>query len=598
MSKIAGRSAAALFGLICAVSSPDFPTARGTLHGQTVPVRGTAEITGDWPLHNLDVHNSRYSTLDEITAANSAGLALKWTFDLPSGATVGSATPIVVNGVMYFNSGAQVFAVDAGTGRLLWSTEAHADVKPGGRGPVYAEGTIYATGISHVIAVDAKTGQVKKSFGRNGLLHVAKAALDFKSPDRYPADFDPYSIGYMIASAPTYAAGTLYFGVAQADSLIPGGLIVAVDVATGRVTWVFRTIPQNPDDDGWDMAKETWSGELRYGGGVWTQPALDPELGLLYANVSNPSPNFDGSSRKGTNLFTNSIVALSMSTGKLAWHYQAIHHDIWDLDLMTGPTLFDVTIDGSRVKALASLAKSCYVYALNRETGQPLFSIVETPVPTQTDVPGEAVWPTQPIPYNARYVAQQPFCGTFPNVADPELAKRRRPSFHPFQMSEFVIVSPGVNGGPNRGSSSFSPRTGLLYVTGKNDALSIKPRSVGASIAPGPGSPGHFQSIGEQGATGVKPTQNIAAYNPTTGDLVWVTEFPGITNGGNLVTAGDVLFQAIGRDFLAVDATTGKLVTKVPMRTGMSSTPLTYRAAGRQYVAIASGSAVLAFGLP
>jgi glucose dehydrogenase len=560
--------------------------------------RAAAPPGADWPLHNLDLRNGRFSALDAIDRGNADRLVVKWTLDLPKNISLGSATPIVVSGVMYFNSAGRIFAVDAASGRSIWAKEIDTEAPPGGRGPAFGDGKVYYTGRSHLFAVEAETGAPVESFGKNGVLHVAANALAITDPGKYGPGFDPSAVGYMLASAPTYANGTLYVGVAQADSLITGGLVVAIDAATGRIKWVFRAIPQGPDDDGWEIAKDTWSSAERRGGGIWTQPAVDTELGMVYVNVSNPSPNYDGSSRKGINLFTNSIVALNAATGKLMWHFQAIHHDIWDWDLMTGPTLFDTTIDGKPVKALASLAKTCYVYAFNRETGQPLFPIVETPVPTTTDMPGDVAWPTQPIPYTARHVPQTPFCATFPDVKDPELARRRRPIFHPYQVNEFVIVAPGLQGGPNRGSSAFSPRTGLLYVTGKNDAWSIKAKPVGATIKPGPDSPGHFQGILEEGKTGVTPTQNIAAYNPATGDLAWVVELPNVTNGGNLVTAGDVVFQAIGRDFYALDATSGRQLAKVPLKTVTSATPLTYLADLRQFVAIASGSTVTALGLP
>jgi PQQ-dependent dehydrogenase (methanol/ethanol family) len=579
-----------LIGVIARVSEPAFAQGRGGA--------SPALTAGDWPLHNLDLRNGRFSPLDQINRANADKLVVKWSLDLPRSVSLGTATPIVVKGIMYFNAGPKIFAVDAASGRSIWTKEIGADVPEGGRGPAFGDGHIYFVGRSHLFAVDAETGAPIESFGSKGVLDLTGAALVFKDPVKHGPGFDPTAAGYMIASAPTYVAGTVYVGIAQADSLITGGLLAAIDAATGRVKWTFRAIPQGPEDDGWEIAKDTWSSPERRGGGIWTQPAVDPELGLVYINVSNPSPNYDGSTRKGINLFTNSVVAVNSATGKLVWHFQAIHHDIWDWDLVTGPTLFDTTVNGQPVKALASLAKTCYVYALDRKTGQPIFPVVETPVPVTTDMPGEQVWPTQPIPYTARHVPQSPFCATYPVVKDPELIGRRRPSFYPYQVNEFVIISPGLQGGPNRGSSSFSPRTGLLYVTGKNDAWSIKAKPVGSTIKPGPGAPGHFENIGEEGKTGVTPTQNIAAYNPATGELTWVVELPNATNGGNLVTAGDVVFQAIGRDFYALDATSGKQLAKVPLKIVTSATPLTYRADLKQFVAIATGSTVVALGLP
>src|SRR6202022_4510751 len=166
-----------------------------------------------------------------------------------------------------------------------------------------------------------------------------------------------------------YYNGTLYVGVPFSDSLIPGGLLIALDGTTGAIKWVFNTVPQGPRDEGWEIARDTWSGSVRYGGGVWTTPAIDPELGLIYFNVGNPTPNYDGSSRKGINLFTNSFVALNLTTGRLQWYYQTIHHDIWDWDLVSGPVLFDLTVEGKTIRGMASLGKHCRACFLNRGSG-------------------------------------------------------------------------------------------------------------------------------------------------------------------------------------------------------------------------------------
>ena len=554
--------------------------------------------SGNWPLHNADASNGRYSPLDEINRRNAHSLETRWSYRLPAG-SIGSATPIVVDGTMFVNSGSTLYALDAASGALRWDLEVEPSFVPGGRGPAYGDGTVYATGRSMLYAVNARTGELVPSFGKNGVLNVLREALEFKDPGRYSGDFDATTVGYMLSSSPTYEGGMLYMGIAQSENLIAGGFVVALNAETGTVKWLFRTIPQTPHDDGWEIAKDTWSGPRRQGGGIWTSPAVDVELGLVFANVANPTPNFDASMRRGINLFTNSIVALHLSTGRLVWHYQAIHHDVWDWDLAAGPTLFEVSVEGRTVKALASLAKTCYVYALNRETGAPIFPIVETPVPTTTDVPGEEIWPTQPIPYTARSVPQTPFCATYPRVSDPRLTSRRRPMFHPFLVGDFVIVSPGLQGGPNHGSSSFSPRTGLLYVTGKNDAWSIKVKAIGnATIEPGLGSRGAYETIGEEGPTGVTPTQSVAAYAPASGEFAWVAELPDTTNAGNLVTAGDVVFQGIGPWLHALDATNGAQLAAVQLPGAVRASPLTYSAGGRQFVAIASGATVIAVGLP
>lgn len=559
---------------------------------------GASQST-DWALHNLDEFNSRYSPLSDINRTNVGTLALRWSFETDPAIRIAEMTPLVINGVMYFHSGSRLFAVDAMSGDTVWVFDAPEEFSGGGRGPAYGDGRIYAYGPSIMYAVDAETGALVESFGRNGMLRIVNEALTFKYPDTYPPTIDPTSLGYRMTNPPTYQDGTLYVGLPFSDSLLPGGLLVAVNGATGLIKWVFNTIPQGPRDAGWEISKDTWSSQERYGGGIWTQPAVDADAGMIYFNAANPSPNYDGSSRKGINLFTNAIIALDIETGELAWYFQTLHHDIWDWDLVSGPILFDVVVDGRTVKGIASLGKTCYAYMLNRETGEPINPIVETAVPTTTDVPGEEVWPTQPIPYTSSGIPQQPFCATYPRVTDPALVPRARQSFHPHQVNEFVIVAPGVGGGANYGSPSFSPRTGLLYATGKNDAWSINVRPVGDTLEPGPGNLGHFAGFSKQGEKGFVPTATLAAYDPITGERVWYTEVTGTTNAGNLVTAGDLVFQGIGTgDFYAFDAETGQRLFHYAADRGIRGSPSTYEINGTQYVAVVAANTVLAFALP
>lgn len=554
---------------------------------------------GDWPLHNLDPQASRFSPLDQITPANAEKLAVKWRLDLPKPATAGSSTPIVVGGIMYVNSGPNLFAIDGATGKILWQKAALEEFPGGGRGPAYGDGVVYAAGRSTIAAFAAETGKPIEGFGTKGLINPARAALDFKDPGKVPADVNPESLGFSMVAAPSYANGTLFIPLASSEGLVPGGFLVAVDGKTGKVKWVFRTIPQGPGDDGWEIAKDTWSGKERTGGGIWSPPAIDVTLGQVYVNVSNPSPNYDGSGRKGQNLFTNSIVGLDINTGKMKWYFQALHHDVWDWDLVTGPIMFDATVKGQTVKAVASLAKTCYVYAFNRETGKPLYPIVEMAVPTKSDVPNEEIYPTQPIPFNARSVPQSPFCATFPsNIEDPKLQAQARVMFTPPSSKESLVISPGAVGGPNRGPSAFSPKTGWLYVTGKNDAMVLQAKPLTGPLKPGQNNPGHFQSFIEWKMSVGNATQNIVAFDPSTGDPAWVTELKGSTNGGLLVTAGDVVFEAVGRDFYALDAKTGRKLAQVGIGISNFATPLAFSAGGKELVAIASGASIVAIGLP
>ncbi len=554
------------------------------------PVRAQEGPPGDWPSHNFDLRNTRYSPLDQISASNASGLTEQWSIETGGADALAQVTPLVVDGVMYYNAGSKLFAVNAATGASLWTYQVDPPFPGVGRGPAYGDGRIYAYGATVLYALDAKTGQPVQSFGSKGRLLAADEAIKFKYPEKDPA-------GYKMAAPPTYLNGTLYIGLAVSESHIPGGLIAAIDGKTGAIKWVFSTIPQKPTDDGWEITKDSWIGGQRAGGGMWTQPAIDRELGLIYLNAGNPSPDYEGTARHGMNLFTNSIVALHLATGKLAWFYQTIHHDLWDWDLVTGPVLFDVTVGGKTIKGVASGGKNCFLYLWNRETGQPINPIVETAVLTKTDVPGEEVWPTQPVPYTAKGVPMTPFCATFPIVADPEKAKRARPMFYPYSTKDFFIVS---HGGGSFGSPAFSPRTNLLYVTGKNAALSFTVNVVGDTLRPG--GDGHASTIAKRDFDyGVPATEVVSAYNPATGELVWQHEHPSRTNigsAGNFVTAGDVVFQGSDTgEFFALDARNGRELFKTKVPRSIRASPMTYRANGKQYVAFVASSTIHAFGL-
>jgi quinoprotein glucose dehydrogenase len=555
-----------------------------------------AGTNADWALHSLDLRNGRYATLDEINVSNVARLTLKWSYDGGAADNIGRNTPLVIDGVMYVDAGSKLFAIDAATGQRRWSVQIDPPFPASGRGPSYGDGTIYAYGRSILYAVDAKTGRVVESFGSKGRLEVARAALQFKYPDKDPT-------GYEMTTSPAYFNGTLYVPLAQSEHHIPGGLLAAVDGRTGSIKWVFNTVPQGPSDDGWSVAGDTWRGGVRSGGGIWSPPAIDPESGLLYVNAGNPSPDYDGSARKGMNLFTNAIIALNLQTGKLAWYSQAIHHEIWDFDLITGPILFDVTSGGRTIKGVASASKNCLLYLWHRDTGQPINPMVETPVPTSTDVPGEEVWPTQPFPYTSKGVPMQPFCATYPIVADPELAKRVRPLYTPYSIKEMFIVS---HGGSSFGAMSFSPKTGLLYVTGKNGAVALTVKPLGDTLRQNTESLGHFANIaqGPQRSkdVGSSDTETVTAYRPETGELAWQQEHAtrsSIGSSGNLVTAGDLVFQGSDTgDFYAYDARTGEQRFKYTAPRSIRASPITYRVNGRQYVATVATNTILAFGLP
>ena len=312
-----------------------------------VGVGAAAAQSTDWSSQNLNLDNNRYAPLDEIDTANVTRLVERWSYEVGPTDNIAQATPLVVDGVMYLHSHSTQFALDAATGEELWT--APLDRGPTAAGPVrgstFAGGNLYAYRGADLYATDAATGEAVESFGNQGYLPVVGAALQQKYPDAYPPTLDPVQIGYRITTPPAFHDGTLYVAAALSEGHIPGGLVIATDAGTGAIKWVFNTIPQRPQDQGWEIARDTWGDGARAGGGIWTQPAVDPELGMVYVNAGNPSPDYDGSARVGINLFTNSTIALDLETGDLRWYFQAVHHDLWDWDHVTGPVLFDVTDD-------------------------------------------------------------------------------------------------------------------------------------------------------------------------------------------------------------------------------------------------------------
>jgi quinohemoprotein ethanol dehydrogenase len=549
--------------------------------------RTAAAKSADWPLHNLDLAGSRFSTLNQITPANVKSLTPRFLFQYGVIDGVSNqTTPVIVDGVMYVTDPrGSVYAVNAADGHLLWTYDV-TDLIGGGRregyifrnrGVCFADGVIYTAAGSFLFALDAKTGKPIAGFGRNGQASVILDVIHQRFPDVKAA----INLGYWFTTAPQVHNGVIYIGSTRSESHVPGGHVLAVDAKTGKVLWHFNTVPQDEKDQGWEIAGPTWVGGERNGGGIWETPSIDPELGLLYVAVGNPFG--DSTKRAGINLFTDSILALTLDTGKLKWFFQQTHHDVWDYDSGNQPILFDMQVRGQRVKALAEASKNGFLYILNRETGQPVHSIRETPVPTETGRPGEQPWPTQPIPYTAAGKPMAPVSPVFPIDIPAEQAATRRlvPMFTPPGPKQ--IAAPGTGGGANYGPISYSPRTGLLYVNAID-----QPTDAGRPAR------GYF-----------------SAYDPTTGELAWQRTFDGFGQAGSVVTASDLVFVGTGSnvagDFMAYHAQSGELLWKFNTGAGIFSSPSIYMVNGEQFVTVGSGGGergrrggdlILSFALP
>lgn len=545
-----------------------------------LPVVDPARSAG-WPLNNLDAKNSRHSPLTQINARNVKTLAVRWLYHTRNA----GSTPIVVDGILYASSPDSVFALDAATGRQVWvNTTVGA-----GRGVAYGEGRIFVAKGTQVTALDARTGEPVPSFGKGGVSSALLETLQAKFPQMGKAA----EWGYAINMVPQYANGVLIVGTALSENHIPGGVIQAIDARTGQGLWRFLGVPQGPDDEGWEIAKDTWQGGVRHGGGIWATPAIDAESGVVHMTIANPSPDHDGSARKGTNLFTNAFVALDLKTGRLRWHFQQVHHDLWDYDAGQQPILFDVRVGGRMVKAAAAGNKNGFIYVLDRETGKPFNPIVETPVPTASDTPGEEVWPTQPIPHTT---SGKPMTPTAPQTVDrplfPMFEKYPKVPFYTPPRRDGAVHAPRE--AVHYGGNAFSPRTGLLYVAGKDLPIMMTVVPTGNTLKNG-----QFSTAGRRDSAAPEKG-NVSAYDPATNELVWRTPVNGGPSAGVFSTAGDLVFvgDRQGR-FAALDARTGKELWSFHTGGAIRGGQITYQVNGTQYVTVPSGGdVILTFALP
>lgn len=441
-------------------------------HWQSSP---RTETSHDWPVVGGDAGSTKYSPLTQINLSNVGRLQVAWEYHSgdasPGGRSQIQANPIIVDGILFSTTpGLHVFAVNAATGEEIWRFDPFAgrESNPNvNRGVAYwgdgGEKRIFFTAGSRLYALDAGTGRPLPDFGNNGWVDL-RNGLGRDSSELQISATSP--------------------GVVYRDLLIQGtrvpegengspGHIRAYDVRTGAIRWIFRTIPA-PDEYG----HETWSADttLRHGAAnSWAGLSLDGERGIVYAPTGSVSFDFFGGHRPGTNLFANSVVALDAQTGKRIWHYQVVHHDIWDYDLPAAPTLVSVRRNGRMVDALAQITKTGDVFVLDRTTGKPLFPVEERPVPP-SQLAGEHAWPTQPVPLLPRPFARQSFTEADVTDISPEahayvLGKLRqaRPGklFTPLGL-EMMVVSPGMNGGGEWGGAGWDPESGVLYVNGND----------------------------------------------------------------------------------------------------------------------------------
>lgn len=595
----------------------------------------------DWPLYRHDFAGTGYSPLNQITVQNANHLTQVWTYRFPTGPQAAAkgrgrggggpnseATPIVANDVIYLPAGNRVVALTPESGKEVWEYVV-TNGAPSRRGVAYwaGDGThpphIVFTAGRRLIALNASTGQLDPGFGKEGEVDMV---VPYNSVPLIYKDV-------VVVGANTPAGPTGVPGNAR-----------AYDARTGAKLWEFSSVAQ-PGQPGHD----TWEGDSwkdRSGINAWPfYFTLDEQRGLVYLPLASPASDFYGGDRKGANLYGNSVVAVDVSTGKYKWHFQTIHHDLWDHDPPAPPALFDIVRGGATIPALAITTKSGYMYILNRETGQPIFGVEERAVP-KSDVPGEQAYPTQPFPIEPPAIARnsiRPDEVVTPEDTTAEHAQACREliaknggvnNAGPFTTWAFrsegapvksSLVFPGGLGGANWGGVAFDPNTRFAFVVTMDDgAFGWMEKTPEGSPIPydrttldgaGPGR-GNFEvRIGGVAWPCQKPPWGrLTAVNTTTGDFAWQIPL-GITEGlpegkqntgrpalaGAIVTAGGVLFVGASDDnrFRAIEAKTGVQlwVTKLDRRA--NADPITYQGRdGKQYVAIVATDQLVTFALP
>lgn len=589
----------------------------------------------DWGAYGKDAGGARFSPLTQITPENVGKLQLAWRYhmnpapDKKGPTPFSTTTPIMVDGLLYLGTPyGKVVALDATSGKTVWTYDMPKGDQPPYRGLAYWPGDsahgpriIFGSLKGKLIALEAKTGKPAAGFGTNGVVETRTPDILNGIPTAY----------YGYSSPPDIYKNIAIIGsrVQEAPALGASGDVRAWDVVTGKMVWRFRTIPQPGEkfhetweDDGWKQ---------RSGVNIWNQLTIDTQRGIAYLPIGAPTFDRYGGDHKGANLFSDSLVAVDANTGKYLWHFQAVHHDIWDYDLDAPPILMTVRRDGKDIPAIAVMNKDAFLYILNRVTGEPLYQVTETPVPP-SPVPSEKAWPTQPIPAKPAQLARGSFSmDELANITPAHTAACKAliaktgatgsKLFEPIPQDHPIIRFPGGEGGPEWAGGAFDPKLGYFIINTNNL--------------------GYIEQLVERDGEWNKTTEVfmdkdtnpcqqppwglLSAVNVDTGDIAWQVPL-GVTdsfpqgkqntgrpsNGGPILTASGLTFIGGTNDqrFRAFDSRTGKELWTYHLDYSAHATPITYQGSdGRQYVAVVAtggsylrspmgGDSLMVFALP
>ena len=603
--------------------------------------------SGQWANYGNDPGGMRYSPLKQINSANVKNLKPAWSYqsgelktyegtNLASKAAF-EATPLMVNGSLFFSTPTnRVICIDASSGKEKWVYDPKVDLSEKNYSEVTSRGVskwidvsrkpgdagymriLVATIDGRLIALDALTGKPVSSFGKEGVIDLKEGVGSIQ-----------------VTSPPAVINDFIVIGSTMGDNWrfdYPPGVVRAYEAKTGKVKWSWDPIPRKPGDAGY----ETWKGAKAQQTGAanaWAHISADATLDLVFVPTSCPSPDYYGGERKGDNLYANSIVAIKATTGKVVWHFQTVHHDVWDYDIPAQPVLVDIDRSGKKIPAVVIVTKMGHVFVLDRKTGAHLFPVEERAVP-QTDVPGEETSATQPFPTQLPALGLQkltPDDAWGPTPALSAQAKERITKYH--NLGIFTppslkgsIVYPGNVGGMNWSGASFDPERNLLITNTNRIAalITLFPKSGNthqsvnaamprAEVAPQEGTPyimsrDYFFGV-ENGQFIMQtkpPWGTLAAVDLKTGQLKWevplgfmmdpqkypdAPKWGSINFGGAITTAGGVAFIAASMDnfIRAFDTNTGQVLWEAELPASGQATPMTYTINGKQYVVIAAG---------
>ena len=600
---------------------------------------------GEWRFYGGDQGSGKYSPLDQINRDNVQKLKVAWSWDSPDLKllaqnsklyTLGyEATPLMIGGVLYISTSlSQVAAIDAATGKMMWvyDPKSYESGQPTNLGFVHrgvaywtdgkSERIFIGTSDAYLIALDAKTGQTVADFGENGRVDLTKAI--------------PLSVrarNYAVSSPPMVCRDVVLVGASINDGPVnkaaPRGDIQAFDVGAGKPAWIFHTVPQAGEfgNDTWENESWTYTGNTNN----WTLMSADEELGYVYIPLGTPTNDWYGGHRLGNNLFAESLLCLEAKTGKRVWHYQTVHHGVWDYDLPAAPVLCNIKVKGKRIKAVAQITKTGFCFVFDRVTGKPVWPIEERPVPPSV-IQGEQLsstqpFPTRPAPYELQGATLDNLIDFSPELRQEAIAILNRfdhgPLFTP-PTEKGTINLPGWGGGANWWGAAFDPETGMFYIPSSTGPIAVKlskPDPIRSNFRYLRTFDGTGMSVsGPRGLPLFKPPYGrITAIDLNKGEHAWqiphgdgprkkVNELLangkdvgalGAGGGGPLLTK-TLLFVgqgASGRggagggagNFLrAFDKATGKVIAEIPLAANPHGTSMTYMAGGKQYVVVAT----------